>query len=253
MVWPVAVQGSTASKEVTQALIGFNALSYDQKPDLLIVARGGGSLEDLWSFNEEEVVRAVAASQIPIISAIGHETDTTLIDFAADRRAPTPTAAAEIATPVRVNLLEILQHGEHRLKTGVSSSLRHFKTTLQSLARGLVNPKQSLQMKAQILDERQERLESALKKKVTQHTQDLAFFTHRLHQIRQEAVGRYTHLYNQLSQLLESYSYTKTLSRGFALAKNIDGVPLTSAEQMRSQELALLEFSDGTLEVKPLS
>ena len=108
LVWPVKVQGEAAAAEVAAAIEGFNALADDgtpPRPDLIIVARGGGSLEDLWSFNEEIVVRAAAASFIPLISAVGHETDVTLIDFAADRRAPTPTAAAEMAVPVRADLL----------------------------------------------------------------------------------------------------------------------------------------------------
>ena len=113
LVWPVLVQGEGAAEQVAAAIRGFNALPPAGKvprPDLLIVARGGGSLEDLWAFNEEVVVRAAAESQIPLISAVGHETDTTLIDYAADRRAPTPTAAAEIAVPVRRELL--IQTGE---------------------------------------------------------------------------------------------------------------------------------------------
>ena len=107
LVWPVRVQGEGAAEQVAAAIRGFNALPEGgiPRPDLLIVARGGGSLEDLWAFNEEIVVRAAAESMIPLISAVGHETDITLIDFAADRRAPTPTAAAEMAVPVRAELL----------------------------------------------------------------------------------------------------------------------------------------------------
>src|SRR5215213_3401802 len=104
IVWPVKVQGDGSAEQVAAAIRGFNALPADgriRRPDLLIVARGGGSLEDLWSFNEEIVVRAAAESMIPLISAVGHETDVTLIDFASDKRAPTPTAAAEMAVPVR--------------------------------------------------------------------------------------------------------------------------------------------------------
>jgi exodeoxyribonuclease VII large subunit len=108
LVWPVRVQGEGSAEEIAAAIKGFNALLVDgpiRRPDLLIVARGGGSLEDLWSFNDEIVVRAAAASTIPLIAAVGHETDVTLIDFAADVRAPTPTAAAERAVPVRAELL----------------------------------------------------------------------------------------------------------------------------------------------------
>ncbi|MGB9395854.1 MAG: exodeoxyribonuclease VII large subunit, partial [Pseudolabrys sp.] len=111
LVWPVRVQGETSAAEVANAIRGFNALPERgplPRPELIIVARGGGSLEDLWSFNEEIVVRAAAESMIPLISAVGHETDVTLIDFASDRRAPTPTAAAEMAVPVRVELMSTL-------------------------------------------------------------------------------------------------------------------------------------------------
>jgi len=109
LLWPVLVQGELAAEQIAAAIEGFNALpavGAVPRPDVLIVARGGGSLEDLWAFNEEVVVRAAAASGIPLISAVGHETDTTLVDYAADRRAPTPTAAAEIAVPVRLELVQ---------------------------------------------------------------------------------------------------------------------------------------------------
>ena len=120
LVWPVTVQGAGAAEEIAAAIAGFNRLDAGgpvPRPDVLIVARGGGSLEDLWAFNEEVVVRAAAASDIPLISAVGHETDVTLIDLAADRRAPTPTAAAEMAVPVRADLLERTQSLQHRLGT----------------------------------------------------------------------------------------------------------------------------------------
>ena len=112
ILWPVAVQGEGAAGEIAEAIRGF--AGFEPRPDLLIVARGGGSIEDLWAFNEEEVVRAAAESPIPLISAVGHETDTTLIDFAADLRAPTPTAAAELAVPVRADLLAQLSELAHR-------------------------------------------------------------------------------------------------------------------------------------------
>lgn len=139
IAWPVRVQGETSADEVTRAIDGFNAMGGDgiPRPDVLIVARGGGSLEDLWSFNEEAVVRAAAASGIPLISAIGHETDWTLIDHAADRRAPTPTAAAEMAVPVKADLTATLATLDARLKNAMRLRLARDRDRLRGLSRGL--------------------------------------------------------------------------------------------------------------------
>src|SRR5207302_489070 len=141
LVWPVAVQGDGAAAQVAAAIEGFNRLAPGgrvPRPDLLIVARGGGSLEDLMPFNEEIVVRAAAASAIPLISAVGHETDTTLIDHASDRRAPTPTAAAEMAVPVRLDLIAELGGKTSRLTGGLSRLFAERRLQLGGLARGLV-------------------------------------------------------------------------------------------------------------------
>lgn len=140
LIWPVAVQGQSSASEVAAAIRGFNALPLGgaiPRPDLLIVARGGGSLEDLWGFNEEIVVRAAAASQIPLISAVGHETDTTLIDYAADLRAPTPTAAAEMAVPVRADLLATLADLAARQARASRAGLDRRGQRLRDLARAL--------------------------------------------------------------------------------------------------------------------
>src|SRR6184192_2795917 len=138
LVWPVRVQGEGSAEQVAAAIRGFNALPEGgriPRPDLLIVARGGGSLEDLWSFNEEIVVRAAASSRIPLISAVGHETDTTLIDHASDRRAPTPTAAAEIAVPVRLDLIGEVNAKTARLSGGLSRLFTSHRQNLAGLAR----------------------------------------------------------------------------------------------------------------------
>ncbi|MCE2749743.1 MAG: exodeoxyribonuclease VII large subunit, partial [Rhodobacter sp.] len=140
LIWPVAVQGANCAPEVAAAIRGFNAIAPGgpvPRPDLIIVARGGGSLEDLWGFNEESVVRAAADSAIPLISAVGHETDTTLIDFAADRRAPTPTAAAEMAVPVRLDLLATLNGQGARLSRAVAQGVSLRGQRLRDLARAL--------------------------------------------------------------------------------------------------------------------
>jgi len=164
LLWPVSVQGEKAAAEVTAAIEGFNALPVEgpvRRPDVLIIARGGGSLEDLMAFNEESVVRAAAASGIPLIAAVGHETDTTLIDFAADRRAPTPTAAAEIAVPVRAELLADIADRERRRIGAMVRALSHHQTTLSSLGRALGDPRRLLEPRAQRLDQWTERLDRA--------------------------------------------------------------------------------------------
>ena len=161
LVWPVTVQGAGAAEEIAAAIEGFNRLDAGgpiPQPDVLIVARGGGSLEDLWAFNEEVVVRAAAASEIPVISAVGHETDVTLIDLAADRRAPTPTAAAEMAVPVRADLLERTQSLEHRLSASLRRQIAERRARIDGLGRGLPAARDRLATAGQRLDDWSERL-----------------------------------------------------------------------------------------------
>jgi exodeoxyribonuclease VII large subunit len=166
IVWPVKVQGEDSAAQVAAAIRGFNALPESGKirrPDLLIVARGGGSLEDLWSFNEEIVVRAAADSMIPLISAVGHETDFTLIDFAADRRAPTPTAAAEMAVPVRADLIAELMSKARRALACWQRAQDHRRTELRAAARALPTAEELLATPRQRLDACAERLPRALR------------------------------------------------------------------------------------------
>jgi exodeoxyribonuclease VII large subunit len=165
LVWPVAVQGQNCATEVARAIRGFNALAPGgalPRPDLLIVARGGGSVEDLWGFNEEIVVRAAAESAIPLISAVGHETDTTLIDYAADKRAPTPTAAAELAVPVRLDLLAWIEGQGARLAHAQGQAIGLREQRLRDLARALPRPETLLDGARQRLDTWGERLPAAL-------------------------------------------------------------------------------------------
>lgn len=165
LIWPVAVQGAKCAPEVVRAIEGFNALTPGgalPRPDLLIVARGGGSVEDLWGFNEESVARAAAASQIPLISAVGHETDTTLIDFVSDKRAPTPTAAAELAVPVRHELAAWLETQEARMGQMLSQGLTRRGQRLRDMARALPRPETLLDGPRQRLDRAAEKLEPAL-------------------------------------------------------------------------------------------
>ncbi len=176
LIWPVAVQGSACAAEVARAIEGFNALPQGgpvPRPDLLIVARGGGSIEDLWGFNEEVVVRAAARSSIPLISAVGHETDTTLIDHAADRRAPTPTAAAEMAVPVRRELMAWAEGQGARLARALNQGVTRRGQRLRDLSRALPRPEALMAGPRQRLDVAGDRLDAALRRGVAERRQAL--------------------------------------------------------------------------------
>ncbi len=165
LIWPVAVQGANCAPEVTRAIKGFNDLTPGgalPRPDLIIVARGGGSIEDLWGFNEETVARAAAASDIPLISAVGHETDTTLIDYVSDRRAPTPTAAAELAVPVRIELLAWTGEQGARLSRAATDAVQRRAQRLRDLSRALPRAESLLDTPRQRLDQTADRLPNAL-------------------------------------------------------------------------------------------
>ena len=166
LIWPVAVQGDACAPQVAAAIEGFNRLTHGgaiPRPDLLIVARGGGSIEDLWGFNEEIVARAAAASDVPLISAVGHETDTTLIDYVSDKRAPTPTAAAEIAVPVRLDLLAWVDGQEERLTRAVAQAVTRRGERLRDLSRALPRPEALLSAARQRLDLAERALPAALR------------------------------------------------------------------------------------------
>lgn len=169
IVWPVRVQGDTCGREVANALEQFNTFGDDgalPRPDLLIVARGGGSLEDLWGFNDEEAVRAVANSMIPVISAVGHETDWTLIDHASDWRAPTPTAAAEKAVPVRADLEAFLADLGGRLRGAMRRNLDNQRKAVDAAARGIASPDMMLALPRRRFDEAASRLGMGLERRV---------------------------------------------------------------------------------------
>jgi exodeoxyribonuclease VII large subunit len=179
----VPVQGEGAAARIAAAIAGFSALPLSgpiRRPDVLIVARGGGSLEDLMAFNEEIVLRAAAACSIPLISAVGHETDTTLIDFVSDRRAPTPTAAAEMAVPARVELLADLQHKAARLTGAVGRLAQEGRLRLQRAERGLPDLAAIVGGARQRLDDRGERLARALPEMVRHGARDLGSLRQRL-------------------------------------------------------------------------
>ena len=177
LLWPVLVQGDGAADQVTAAIEGFNRIEAGgsvPRPDLIIVARGGGSLEDLWAFNEENVVRAAAASDIPLISAVGHETDTTLIDFASDRRAPTPTAAAEMAVPVRAELQATVLDNERRMIAAIHRLIEDRRLRVEGLARGLPDLDSLIGTQQQRLDGEDERLGNAMQGLLRERGQQVA-------------------------------------------------------------------------------
>ncbi len=190
LVWPVVVQGDQAAAQVAGAIRGFNAITPGgrvPRPDIIIVARGGGSVEDLWAFNDETLARTVAASDIPLISAVGHETDTTLIDFVSDRRAPTPTAAAEIATPVLGELRALVSDYDRRLNRSGARLIEDRRTRLVSAARGLPRPADLLALAQQRFDIAAGRLDAALGRNTAVHAQALLRVTARL---SPQALGR---------------------------------------------------------------
>ncbi|MBO9544317.1 exodeoxyribonuclease VII large subunit [Caulobacter sp.] len=183
LVWPCVVQGDAAAGQVSAAIRGFNAIAPGgpvPRPDILIVARGGGSVEDLWAFNDEGLARTVAEGTIPLISAVGHETDTTLIDFVSDRRAPTPTAAAEMATPVLAELRALISDFDRRLNRCGSRTIEDRRTRLVSAARGLPRPDDILALAQQRFDIASGRLDAALHRNTTVHAQELLKVTARL-------------------------------------------------------------------------
>ncbi len=273
LLWPVAVQGEAAAGQIAAAIAGFNALEVGgavPRPDLLIVARGGGSLEDLWAFNEEIVVRAAADSVIPLISAVGHETDTTLIDFAADRRAPTPTAAAEMAVPVRGELLAQIADDAARLIGAISRLLGERRNLIEGLARGLPSPRRLVEEAGQRLDDWSERLANSLRVGIDRRHGKLAELSGRLPRPRQEmrhARSRLDNLARSLpgalgvrlrdaqsrlahaGALLDSYSYQRVLERGFALVTDAGGHPVVSAAAVKPGAKLDIAFHDGRAQV----
>jgi exodeoxyribonuclease VII large subunit len=205
LVWPVLVQGEGAAEQIAAAIAGFNRLTPGgdvPRPDLLIVARGGGSIEDLMAFNEEIVVRAAARSAIPLISAVGHETDTTLIDFASDRRAPTPTAAAEMAVPVRVELLADVASLGARLAQGMARQLASSGDRLLRSDRLVIDAEALVESAAQRLDDRAGRLANAPKAHFAELARAVALASGRLVHPR-EYLRERAHAVVVLAQRLE--------------------------------------------------
>ena len=271
LVWPVRVQGETCAAEVAAAIAGFNAMA--RKPDVIIVARGGGSLEDLWGFNDEVVVRAVAASAIPVISAVGHETDTTLIDHVSDLRAPTPTAAAEKAVPVRTDLVAELASLHARLQGGLRRSMDDRQTRVRSAARALPRPDEILALVRQRFDSASGRLGQALKANIREHAARLNRVSPRLSlaplrtviaserrsldlsgrraaQALTRLVAFQRQRFDGMAKLAESLSYKSVLRRGFAVVRTEKGKPVHQAADVSQWQALRLEFADGEVAVR---
>jgi exodeoxyribonuclease VII large subunit len=269
LLWPVAVQGETAAAQIAAAITGFNAFGgHLPKPDLIIVARGGGSVEDLMAFNDEAVVRAAAASLIPLISAVGHETDTTLIDFAADVRAPTPSAAAELAVPVRTELLAQTLDFERRLLRSFGKSMEDRRRHLAQLVRVLPKSESLFAGQRQRLDVASDKLSHVLRRNLQIHEVRSGKIGARLnHRVLQDRIkvgketlavlagraelaqrGRHAQARRHLEGLvrvLDGISYRAVLERGFALVRGEDGTVRRRAETVQSGESLTLTFADG--------
>lgn len=269
ILWPVLVQGPEAAGQVARAIKGFNALEGEMRPDVLIVARGGGSIEDLWAFNEEVVVRAAAESVIPLISAVGHETDTTLIDFASDLRAPTPTGAAEKAVPVRAELIERITTLDGRLRNGLVRGLERRRTEVRAAAGRLPRLETLFQIPQQRYDRAAERLNAALvaNTRAAQSKLDRIAARLRPQALSQDIVRRREKLLQcaarldpavrrgldarrqelqSAARMLDSLSHKSVLARGFAMVHREDGTLVRSAKELSAGDEIDLTFADDT-------
>ncbi|NQZ13515.1 MAG: exodeoxyribonuclease VII large subunit [Alphaproteobacteria bacterium] len=274
LLWPVSVQGEGAAEQIAGAINGFNNFdgSTLARPDLLIVARGGGSLEDLMPFNEEIVVRAVADSNIPIISAVGHETDTTIVDYAADLRAPTPTGAAEMAVPMRSQLMAQVQDDNLRLYGALSRLIDSKKNVLDTWSAKLGNPSQLLENRMQSVDHLGDKLTHALKQNlsvkentyskisgrirspkdlINNSTRSLQYQSERLEKTAPQLLkDKHTQL-SSLSRMLESLSFKRVLERGYAAVQNEAGEIISNAKNVQSGDnLSIIFANDEKIAVK---
>ncbi|MGH1377924.1 MAG: exodeoxyribonuclease VII large subunit [Alphaproteobacteria bacterium] len=266
VVWPVKVQGQGADQEITTAIDGFNTLPIEERPDILIVARGGGSLEDLMPFNEENVVRATANSEIPIISAVGHETDTTLIDYASDLRAPTPTGAAEMAVPVRLNLIAQVEDDEKRLINGISRLLSENRHKLEATSAKLGDPMRLIELKTQRLDHTASKLDHNFKHQIIKRSNQVIQTSSRLitpksridtaraslerwsEQIEhstERAIDNKRNMLNQAHEKLELLSFENVLKRGYVVVRDQNNKPITQASKLSQGQDINLQFKNN--------
>ena len=271
LVWPAKVQGEGSAPQIARAIHGMNALGPQTghpKPDIIIVARGGGSLEDLWSFNDEAVVRAAAQSTIPLIAAVGHETDWTLIDLVADARAPTPTKAAEWTVPKYADLIADLADRQARLRVAIRRRLDSERTHLKAAARGLPRlddlvtlPRQRFDMlerrlaqalvaNTQALHTRATRASSRLnptnlRQRIAHAGQRLDTTAARLDRGLKSSIVTQRRALNANGKLLHSLGYRNVLSRGYAIVRNQSGAMVRQTGQIASGARLDIEFVDG--------
>ena len=270
IIWPVTVQGESAAGEVTDAINGFNQFSDDRKPDLLIIARGGGSIEDLWTFNEENVVRAAFNSRIPIISAVGHETDYTLLDLVADVRAPTPTAAAEFAVPVLSELTYTVNSLYNNITSKVTQQLKYNQRLLAGHDRILQYPSSYIANFIQKIDDLSFRLSGCLpnllkQKRIAFNYLPITRFrpdriiNYKILQITQYAdyflskkgtlLNQFYHKLDLNSSLLQSLDYNNVLKRGFAMIKDENDQYISSSKQAKALAKLRIKLHDGEIRV----
>ncbi len=274
LVWPVLVQGQGAAEQVASAVRGFAALDGSgsvPKPDVVIVARGGGSIEDLWAFNEEVVVRAIAECPIPVISAVGHETDTTLADYAADRRAPTPTAAAEMAVPVRADLVATVADLASRQQRAVLRPVELGRERLEARVRRMPKLEALFQSHAQQLDELAERLKRGLMDRAGRGREKLAGASARLSpallkrsasdaerqlarvrlipDLVKRPLAQKQEVLNSLARLAQQFHPEEPLKRGYAIVRDKRDKALTTRELATKETDLVLQFADGRLNV----
>lgn len=241
VLYPATVQGTTAAAEVAAGIEYFNRV---KNVDVIIVARGGGALEDLLPFSEEIVVRAAAASEIPLISGVGHEPDWMLIDFAADVRAPTPTGAAEILVPTKLSLIQELDNLWHRLSNNFTTRLTNAKSRIESI--NIKNPKQLVMEQEQRLDDLTRTMNIIINNKIVaarQRMEHVSTFPN----ILQNRMAALTQAVSHLDQMLNSLSYKSVLQRGYAIVRDIDNQIISRADS--KQKPASIEFADGRKEL----
>ena len=270
IVWPVRVQGETCPDEVADAIDGFHLLEQSgiPNPDLIIVARGGGSIEDLWGFNDEKVVRSVFRSKIPIISAIGHETDNTLIDLVADLRAPTPSAAAEKSVPVKNDLIDVIGDLESRFKNSILRSIQYRESQSKKIFKSFPEISNILKNPFQKIDTLSSRLIFSLKSSVNifdekylsiSKTLKLSFLNDKLIRLDEKASSNYKSLgtkfnyylknfknrLNLSSGILSALSHEKVLKRGFAIVKDDNSSLIRSSKGVKNNQSLNIQFSNS--------